>query len=116
MWLLSSNFPPSNRNVLFKKKKKNVSGILCITPAEGLYLPSGGLFFFPSAGPSERKGFQYFQIGMWGSPEEKLWGDGAKIYYFKIEKKNEGKVKSSHLQTALFVYFKLPFGLILIRV
>lgn len=95
-----------------------MSGILCITPAEGLYLPSGGLFFFfPSAGPSEGKGFQYFQIGMWGSPEEKLWGDrGAKIYYFKIEKKNEGKVKSSHLQTALFVYFKLPFGLILIRV
>lgn len=80
-------------------------------------MPSGGLFFFfPSAGPSEGKGFQYFQIGMWSSLEELLGNREAKFYYFKIEKENGGKVKSSHLQTALFVYFELPFGLILIRV
>lgn len=91
-----------------------MSGILCITPAEGLYLPSGGLFFFffLSAGSSEGKGFQYFQIGMWGSPEDLLGRRRAEIYYFKLEKE-DGGVKSSHLQT---VYFELPFRLILIRV
>lgn len=66
------HFPPFQQKRFFKGKKK-VFGILCITPAEGLYLPSGGLFFFfPSMGPTEGKGFQYFQIGMWGSPEELL--------------------------------------------
>lgn len=64
-----------------------MSGILCITPAEGLYLPSGGLFFFPSAGPSEGKGFQYFEIGMWGSPEELLGDGGAKFIVLKEERR-----------------------------
>lgn len=53
-------FPPPPTERLYLSGGK-VSGILCITPAEGLYWPSGGLFYFyfifPSPGPSE---FQYF--------------------------------------------------------
>lgn len=48
---------------------------------------------------------------------ERVVGDrGVKIYYFKIEKENGGKVKSSYLEIVFFVYFEFIFGLILIRV
>lgn len=77
-------FFPLPTETFYLRKKKDVSGILCITPAEGLYLPSGGLFFSPSAGSSEGKGFQYFQIGMRGSPEELLdYREAKKCIIFK---------------------------------
>lgn len=83
-----TQFSPFNRNALFKK---NVSGILCITPAEGLYLPSGGLFFFfLRLGPLKEKDFNIFK-SVCGALREDLLGDGeTEIYYFKIEKEDWG--------------------------
>ena len=63
-------FPPSNRNALFKKK--NVSGVLCITPAEGLYSPSGGLFFFLRLGPLKEKDFNILKSGR-GALRKSCW-------------------------------------------
>lgn len=83
-------FPPSTETLYLRKK--------CVwyfvhNPSRRFTLAIWRfiIFFSPSAGSSEGKGFQYFQVGMLGSPEELVGDREAKIYYFKIEKEEWGK-------------------------
>lgn len=66
------NFPPSTETLYLKKKSV---WYFVHNPSRRFILAIWRfIFFFPSAGSSEGKGFQYFQIGMWGSPEDLLGG------------------------------------------
>ena len=64
-------------------------------PSRRFILAIWRFIFFPSAGPSEGKGFQYFEIGTWGSPEELLGDGGAKFIILKEERRMGEKQKAT---------------------